>query len=293
MLTLRGSFTDRSLWLAAAGSIVLFLCVGVVLAAPLGKITICHNGQTITVSENAIPAHAAHRDTPGACNQACACPFILDPVTCASNGRTYVNLCVAQCDGATGCVRDAGDLCACPAIWNPVVCGGITYASPCIAECVGAASDCNGGPGICVCPSIFLPVTCSDGVTYVNQCTADCLGATGCGVCACPLTIDPVHCTSNSTNYFNLCQAQCDGASDCSRIYACPLIWDPVICSNGNVFANQCIADLDSGGLACTPLGATCGCQAIFAPVVCSSNGQTYANQCVATCAGASGCAPA
>ena len=285
MISLRGSCTNKSLWLAAVGSFVLILGVGVVLAARLDTITICHRGQTITVSQNSIPAHAAHGDSPGACDQVCDCPFIFDPVTCASNGKTYLNLCIAQCDGATGCVRGGGDLCACPAIWDPVVCGsGIVYANICLATCAG----CTSVPHLCVCPLIFAPVTCSDGVTYVNQCTADCLGATGCGGCACPLTIDPVHCTSNNTTYSNRCQADCAGASGCDRICDCPLIWDPVICSADEIYANTCVARCQ-GAICPEPPG--CPCPLIFDPVTCSSDGQTYANQCTADCNGASECA--
>lgn len=36
-----------------------------------GKVTICHKGKrTITVSKRALPAHLAHRDTVGRCDQA-------------------------------------------------------------------------------------------------------------------------------------------------------------------------------------------------------------------------------
>ena len=37
----------------------------------------------------------------------CICPKIYAPVTC-SNGRTYTNACVAQCNHATGCVSIPG-----------------------------------------------------------------------------------------------------------------------------------------------------------------------------------------
>ena len=40
------------------------------------------------------PAQAAPR---------CVCPMVYAPVQC-SNGRTYSNLCVANCNRATGCV---------------------------------------------------------------------------------------------------------------------------------------------------------------------------------------------
>jgi hypothetical protein len=77
MFTLRGSC------LTAVGSFVLVLGAGVVSATPSGKVTICHEGSNISVSENAVPAHLAHGDTVGACNGngLCPCPTIVDPVT--------------------------------------------------------------------------------------------------------------------------------------------------------------------------------------------------------------------
>jgi hypothetical protein len=54
---------------------VLAICgATVAFGAKLGKVDICHippgnpaNAHTINVSENAVPAHIAHGDTPGAC----------------------------------------------------------------------------------------------------------------------------------------------------------------------------------------------------------------------------------
>ena len=40
---------------------------GSVLAASPGKAQVCHKGQTITVSVNAVAAHLRHGDTAGAC----------------------------------------------------------------------------------------------------------------------------------------------------------------------------------------------------------------------------------
>jgi hypothetical protein len=48
-----------------------------------------------------MPTHAAS-------GPACLCPDIYRPVLC-SNGRTYPNLCVAQCNKAKNCVP-TGDI---------------------------------------------------------------------------------------------------------------------------------------------------------------------------------------
>jgi hypothetical protein len=42
--------------------------------------------------------------SPAIAGPACRCPLIVDQVTC-SNGKTYINLCFADCDHAKGCVR--------------------------------------------------------------------------------------------------------------------------------------------------------------------------------------------
>jgi hypothetical protein len=157
--------------IATVGSFILVLSAGLVLAAPLSKITICHHASstqlvTITVSENALAGHANHGDTLGACGGG----------ACASNGQTYVNLCNAICDGARGCSRNSeSGNCACSDIFDPVRCeNGNLYANQCVATCAGATS-CQGLGELppCACDTSFNPVTCnSDGETYVNRCTA-------------------------------------------------------------------------------------------------------------------------
>src|SRR5688572_6905745 len=132
MINLRGNCTSRSLWFAAVGSFALIVCVGAtaVLAAPVTRTAICHNGLNIVVGEPALAAHLAHGDTVGTCDNVCACQPSIDPVFCESTGQTYINQCIADCAGATGCAR----VCACQPEIDPVTCAnGNTYINPCVA----------------------------------------------------------------------------------------------------------------------------------------------------------------
>ena len=52
---------------AAAAAMILSLTVGVALAAKQDKVTICHDGYTITVGQPAVDAHQKHGDALGAC----------------------------------------------------------------------------------------------------------------------------------------------------------------------------------------------------------------------------------
>ena len=72
-----------------------------------------------------------------------ACQPSIDPVSCSSNGITYGNHCLADCDGATGCTP----LYACQPEIDPVVCSsnGFTYNNQCLADADGADGLCLGG----------------------------------------------------------------------------------------------------------------------------------------------------
>lgn len=64
--------------------VVIFLLVNAVSAsATTGHtpVTICHKGQTITVDDDAVPAHKAHGDTIGECSKPCTKPPTEPPVT--------------------------------------------------------------------------------------------------------------------------------------------------------------------------------------------------------------------
>jgi hypothetical protein len=167
-------------WTAVAACIALALSAGAASAA--NDVEICHKGQTISVNVHSVPAHLAHGDLPIPCDSAppCACSLEFDPVTCtAQDGttKTYINPCVAACDGA----RDCGHLGVCSDIFNPVRCTNQAgdsriFANACQARLAGFG---NCAP-VCACGLEYAPVRCGDGNVYVNQCVASCEGQSGC-----------------------------------------------------------------------------------------------------------------
>ena len=66
---------NTTLALAAIALVAVVMIMGIVTPAMAGseKVEICHKGETITVSENAVPAHKKHGDTLGACDDP-GCP---------------------------------------------------------------------------------------------------------------------------------------------------------------------------------------------------------------------------
>jgi hypothetical protein len=108
----------------------------------------------------------------------------------------------------------------------------------------------------------------------------DAIGACD-GFCACSQIFDPVSCSDGQT-YANACLAACAGATGCGTACACQPSIAPVSCSNGNTYINQCIADC-AGASGC---GSACTCSNIFDPVVCGGACNVFANPCQAECAG-------
>ena len=96
----------------------------------------CANGVTYA---NACLAACAGAPEP--CVRLSICTQIWDPVIC--NGVIYANECLARNDGCIGAPR----LCACPQIYAPVRCAdGNIYINACVAQCRGASGCVDLGP---------------------------------------------------------------------------------------------------------------------------------------------------
>jgi len=71
---------------------------------------------------------------PGPCTHLGVCSDIFDPVSCG--GKIYANQCQAENAGCTG---PFVKLCACGLIYAPVRCAdGVIYVNACVAQCQGA-----------------------------------------------------------------------------------------------------------------------------------------------------------
>ena len=73
---------------------------------------------------------------PGPCERLRVCSQIFDPVLCTDTGVTYANECQARNAGCTNITK----LCVCPQIYAPVRCSdGTIYVNECVAQCRGAS----------------------------------------------------------------------------------------------------------------------------------------------------------
>jgi hypothetical protein len=80
-------------------------------------------------------------NAPGPCTRLGVCSQIFDPVLC--DGVIYDNECVARNAGCTTFTR----LCVCPQIYAPVRCSdGTIYVNACVAQCRGASGCADLGP---------------------------------------------------------------------------------------------------------------------------------------------------
>jgi hypothetical protein len=121
-----------------------------------------------------------------ACDTACICPEIYDPV-CATgpNGNIlqFDNACFAICYGFEHFVA-CDSTCICPDVWDPVCVmtnsgNLIQFENACVAECEGY-TDYLPCTVDCGCPDIYKPVCVltnnGEMLTFSNGCEAECAG---------------------------------------------------------------------------------------------------------------------
>jgi len=237
------------------------------------------------------------------------CQDIYEPVSCGDVGCVYGNQCEADAAGyADGdCVEaaptqtDVDVVTPCPAIYDPVECGGDAdgdgdgsggaagvYDNLCLAEASGYLESQCVPYSEPVCPEPSPDVICID------------LWA-------------PVRCKTASADYEceygNLCVAEAAGYSPYNDCYStecplpdqetnCILSFEPVGCSNSQyslcTYDNECLAeaanfvvqdDCVEAALAGCPVPRETACPFIEAPVVCGGNECEYANLCIAEAA--------
>jgi hypothetical protein len=124
------------------------------------KVTICHNGQTITVSKKAKKKHLKHGDSVGACSDQTP-PPPPPPVTCPGGSCT-----ATSCGTGCTCVSLGGGPTACAAL-GTCRAGNCGDGNPCGEGCTCVSP--NGVNSRCVstatcpvgnCAGVPTPVTC-------------------------------------------------------------------------------------------------------------------------------------
>lgn len=273
--------------LSLTGLVGSLALAGLAAAATPAKVTICHfppgnsaNFQTITIAPSALPAHLAHHDFGGPCENDCA----LFGSICDDGNDCTVDTCNA--DGT--CAHSA-----------PTNCDD---GNPCTAD------SCNPSSGACVNTPVSTSTTCNDGnaCTGPDRCdsTGQCHGAAIPGCCtanaACndqnPCTTD----TCNLATHTCVNTARTCPASDlCHRASCAPddgsCVEAPIDCDDGSV----CTADT------CNPATGACGHQSLscddgdacttdaacdptngcaHTPIACGAGQTCVAGSCVATC---------
>ncbi len=237
----------------------------------------------------------------------CVCSTLIEPV-CGSNGITYQNSCLAECDGITEFTPGACDVpepaeCDCPTTIEPV-CGvdGITYQNSCLAECEGITyfdGTCETIFGACDCPEDVDPV-CVNGYTFDNACLAQCLGLTDWTLGGCEVDNEGANGPCEGAVFAQVIDYN-DVVSDCNMLLELVdgTMLLPLDVPSDFTFVDstyvwvtyEVLLDVDNVCMAAIPADIlciesnNCDCSTDYVPV-CGENYLTYPNACIAECGG-------
>jgi hypothetical protein len=203
---------------ALAAALAGLLTLGSV-EAKRRKVTLCHNGQTLSVRRRAKRKHLRHGDTLGPCPE---------PVVCPPGQKSCQGRCIAanQCCTATDCPTIAALVCA----EQRCISGSCTTVNTANGErgprCSGVQEVCQDGQCVCV-PDCNGGTTCATGDGCGGTCT--CNDASFCneGVCVacdppCPAGQRCVHGTCTCDPFNNTCPNEVDGQCTCGAFVATP-----------------------------------------------------------------------
>jgi hypothetical protein len=140
------------------------------------KVTICHKGQTIQVSNCALKVHQKHGDKVG------ECPCVPQ---CAATNACGDNGCGVSCGSCRADQTCSGTTCACPP--GQEESGGVCGTRP---NCIPKTQVCTGGPTNCCSDS------CPGTVCACSQTGEDCLTTTDCCIQVPALTCVGFHCVA-------------------------------------------------------------------------------------------------
>lgn len=261
----------RSMLSTVIGATVVALVDGPgvdLIEAKKKKKTICHSGQTLTVSKKAVKAHLAHGDTLGACSAPPPPPPPPPPVDPplpppSRSACTRQSCSGSCCDGLT-CAEVSG--CEPPAVPNGPYC------------CAGDGGSCKDGCDCCgtlEC-SERRNMTCrtcefEQGLCNPSQGSADCcLSATTCGDNGCD--DDPVCCLGAGS--------ACVEGCDCCAQFGCAEQADSTCqaCAYPGEVCNPAHGNGD-----CCLSESTCtdnGCEATPNNVCCVEEGSVCFHSC-------------
>ncbi len=213
--------------------LLALLALGTPAWAGNAKVQVCHvppgnpgNFHTITISDNALPAHLAHGDLLGSCNSHC------DQLCDDGNACT-----IDACDGPDHCALthppvdcNDGNLCTIKSC-NPAT-GCSTTPKTCVDGNLCTVDSCDPLTGACV----FPPVSCPAGQSC-NLANGNCEGSA---------------CTPNPCQNAGTCQASGSGYTcTCAPGWTgtnCELV--NAACETDPCAHGECV-DADNGGHIC------------------------------------------